>query len=154
MYTQQVKATHVSETPQTQCTKFLFTLWRPRLHIELVKPKCTESKAVKKIKDNGASRAIMWKKKKEGVKMYSQQVKATHVSETPQTQCTKFLFTLWRLRLYIKFAKPKGTESKAVKKIKDNGASRAIMQKKIKEGVKMYTQQVKATHVSETPQTL
>ena len=50
MYTQQVKATHVSETPQTQCTKFIFTLWRPRLHIKLVKPKCTESKAVKKIK--------------------------------------------------------------------------------------------------------
>ena len=66
-----------------------------------MKPKCTESKAVKKIKDNGASRAIMWKKKKEGVKMYTQQVKATHVSETPKTLCTQLHFILWKPILHI-----------------------------------------------------
>ena len=55
MYTQQVKATHASENPWTQSTKFLFTLWRPWFHIDLVKPKGTESKAVRKIEDNRAS---------------------------------------------------------------------------------------------------
>ena len=47
MYAQQVKATDVSETPQTLCTKLHFTLWKPRLHIEIKKPKGTRNQQKK-----------------------------------------------------------------------------------------------------------
>ena len=52
----------------------IYTLEAKTSH-RISEAKCTENKAVKKIKYNGAL-------KKEGVKNYTHQVKATHVSET------------------------------------------------------------------------
>ena len=48
----------------------IYTLEAKTSH-RISEAKCTESKAVKKIKYNGALRTIMWKKKRGGEKVHS-----------------------------------------------------------------------------------